>query len=320
MARRKNVLEPQETTLGNRLKAFTFEDAKDRFIRDCKIRNLSEHTVKYYKNELRLGLRYLEEHTGHSDPAQVVKDDIRFGIIARMMEEGRKETAINARLRAVRAFFNYLEAEGIIAESDIGTLKLVKEKKNVIVAFSDVQVRMMLGAPNQRTFTGIRDYTLMLVMLETGIRLKEIVGIKTDHIDLPGGRIRIVDAKGYKERIVPIQKATRQQIKTYLQVRGALDHDFLFVNIDNEPLSKRRVQDIIRDYGEYVGIKNVRCSPHTFRHTFAKMSVQNGANVFELQAMLGHESLEMVRRYVHLFSEDVAIGHAKFSPVERLSK
>lgn len=317
MARRKNIIaepQPQDTSLPR----LTLEEAEKLFLQDCKIRNLSDHTLKYYRLELRMVRRFLEEGTGQEDAAQITRADIRNHIILRMMDEEKKETSINSRLRAARALFNFLEKEGYLPHNPMEDVKLVKEKKNVIETFSTDQIRMLLRTPNRETFTGLRDFTMMMLMLETGIRLKELCGIKTHHVNIDDGYVRITEGKGYKERTVPIQKSMRKQLATYMRVRGELHHDFLFVNIDNEPIAPRQVQNRIHQYGKQAGIKNVRCSPHTFRHTFAKLSVQNGANVFELQAMLGHTSLEMVRRYVNLFSTDVAAGHAKFSPIERL--
>ncbi|MCY7585928.1 tyrosine-type recombinase/integrase [Bacillus safensis] len=110
----------------------------------------------------------------------------------------------------------------------------------------------------------------------------------------------------------------KRQLRKYVQIRGDVPNEALFVTIDNTPLTIRQVQNRLRKYGRKANIKNVRCSPHTFRHTFAKMSVQNGADVFALQAVLWHTSLDMVRNYVNLFSSDVMDAHKKFSPVEKL--
>ena len=81
---------------------------------------------------------------------------------------------------------------------------------------------------------------------------------------------------------------------------------------------RRQVHWRIRNYGKQANIKNVRVSPHAFRHTFARMSIVNGANIFALQRILGHSTLEMVRRYVAMFADEIALQHQKFSPVERL--
>ncbi|MCT4572242.1 tyrosine-type recombinase/integrase, partial [Bacillus thuringiensis] len=99
-----------------------------------------------------------------------------------------------------------------------------------------------------------------------------------------------------------------------------VEEDALFVTVDNSRLSKRALQNRLQKYGEMSGIKDVRCSPHTFRHTFAKLSVQQGANIFELQAILGHTSMEIVKTYVNLFGNDVREAHKKFSPLKVLEK
>ncbi len=111
----------------------------------------------------------------------------------------------------------------------------------------------------------------------------------------------------------------QKQLRKYLKVRGSVEENgALFVTIDDDRLSKRQLQNLISKYGRRAGIKNVRCSPHTYRHSMAKFSVQSGADIFTLQSILGHSSMDMVRVYIHLFSSDVYENHKKFSPVERL--
>jgi integrase/recombinase XerD len=316
MVRRTNKL---SVTVEHSDSAYGFDECVELFMRDCMLRNLAPDTLKYYRDALRPVIRDIREETETDDPAQITMDDVENAVILRMIERGCKETTINAKLRALRAFYKFLARKGIVNSEIADNIKLMKERKNVIETFSAMQISQLFRAIDKERFTGQRDYTMLLVMLETGIRLRELVGIRLDHVDIRGGFIRISEAKGNKERYVPIQHAVRNQLKRYMKLRGSLDHDVLFVNIDNEPLTKRQVQNRIHELGDYAGIKNVRCSPHTFRHTFAKMAVQNGANVFELQAILGHTTLDMVRKYVNLFSSDIAKGHSKFSPVQNLN-
>jgi integrase/recombinase XerD len=316
--RRNNKLSAKELTPIEQREPAYFEHAIKLFIDDCKVRSLSEHTVKYYQNELKMVKRYLNEQVQTNDTGQVTTADIK-GLIVFMKENGSKEGAINTRLRAGKAFFRFLEREGIISHNPFTDVKLVREKKNVIEAFTTEQVRVLLSTPDRTTFTGLRDYTLMVFMLETGVRLKELAGIRLHHINFEHNYVRITETKNYQERNVPIQSGTVKVLKNYLRVRGQVDTDFLFLTIENTPLTYRQIQKRIAHIGDMSGVKNVRVSPHTFRHTFAKMAVQNGANIFELQAILGHSSIEMVRRYVNLFSADIAAGHRKFSPVEKLN-
>nr|WP_230116389.1 tyrosine-type recombinase/integrase [Bacillus velezensis] len=144
----------------------------------------------------------------------------------------------------------------------------------------------------------------MLLLIETGVRVRELTDISVKDIRWEDSQI-LINGKGYKERLVPIQSTVKTRLRKYVQIRGDVPNGALFVTIDNTPLTTRQVQNRLSKYGRMANIKNVRCSPHTFRHTFAKMSVQNGADVFALQAVLGHSSLDMVRNYVNLFSSDV---------------
>lgn len=296
----------------------SFEIAFQIFLRDCKLRNLSEHTIQYYRNEISKFVKHLESVGISTSPSSITADIIKDHVILRMMEEGRKETTINANLRAIRAFFNFLESECLIVKNPVKKLKLVKQKKTVIQTFSREEIGLLFDKPNKSTFTGLRDYTIMMFLLETGVRVKELCGIRIKDVNFQDGIVTIREAKGFKERNVPIQRIMKKQLALYLQIRGQLEHDFLYVNIDNNPIQIRAVQQFIANYGRLAGIKNVRCSPHTFRHTFAKMSVQNGADVFTLQTVLGHTSMDMVRNYVNMFSNELRDNHRKFSPIEKL--
>lgn len=318
MARRSNKLVTDQASDKPEIELTDFETAFNSFIRECKLKNLSKHTVKYYRDEL-LAFRTMLERQGISTkPGDITLKIIKENVIVYMMETlNRKETSINTRLRAIRAFFNFLEKDRQIYENPVRELSLLKQKKEVVETFSRDQLKDLLRQPDLGTFTGFRDYTIMLLLIETGVRVRELTDICVKDIRWEDSQIRI-DGKGYKERLVPIQATMKRQLRKYVQVRGDVPNEALFVTIDNTPLTIRQVQNRLRQYGRKANIKNVRCSPHTFRHTFAKMSVQNGADVFALQAVLGHTSLDMVRNYVNLFSSDVMDAHKKFSPVEKL--
>lgn len=315
--RRNNVIEVDIVEDKTIIDAEDFESSLHLFLRDCKVRNLSEYTTKYYRNELSGIMRMLERQGIDTIPNKITDKHIKENVILYLMDEGKKETTINTKLRALRAFMSFLFKEGQIAQNPFENVSLVKAQKEVIETFTRDQLRLLLAQPDQSTFTGVRDYTLMLLLVETGARVRELTDIRMNDVKWEDNAIKL-RGKGAKDRLVPIQQTMKRQLRKYVAVRGHIDEEFLFVNIDNKQLSRRRVQETIAKYGRMANLKGVRCSPHTFRHTFAKMSVQNGADVFALQAVLGHASLEMVRNYVNLFSSDVFDKHKKFSPVEKL--
>ncbi|MDQ0197878.1 site-specific recombinase XerD [Neobacillus ginsengisoli] len=160
----------------------------------------------------------------------------------------------------------------------------------------------------------------MLLLLETGIRANESVGLTLADIRWEDNLICIRNAKSYRERLVPIQSTMKEQLKKYIAIRGYVETDALFVTVYNSPISKRALQNRIEKYGREAQLKGVRCICHTFRHTFAKLCVQQGAKIFELQTILGHTSMEIVKTYVNLFGTDVRDRHKEFSPLKVLEK
>lgn len=317
MARRRNkVTIKQGSTPLHGME--TLEQAVHMFLREGKVRNLSEHTLKYYRNELFKCCKLLERQEVDTTPTEISEFTIKEHVILFMLNKGRKETTINATLRALRSLFNFLEAETYILDNPMKNVKLVRQKKTVVETFSRQQLHALFRQADQSTFTGLRDYTMMLLLLETGVRVKELINIKLNDINWTDNVIRVAEPKGHKERQVPFQTTMKRQLSKYVAERGQLEHDTLFVNIDDQPIAVRAVQERIKKYGSMAGIDNVRCSPHTFRHTFAKLSVQNGADVFSLQSCLGHSSMDMVRHYVNMFSNDIYESHKKFSPLEKL--
>lgn len=248
----------------------------------------------------------------------IKKEHIKRNVILYMKEKGLQTVTINTRLRAIRAFFNFLQRERHIKNNPLTDIQLLKDRRKVVETFTNEQLQTLFNQPNLRSFVGVRDYTFMLLLLETGIRVSELEGVCVQDILWNESKLHIRNTKTYKERIVPIQSKMKNQLQKYIQIRGVTETDALFVTLDGEKMSKRQFQNRVTFYGKQAEIKGVRCSCQTFRHTFAKLSVKNGAGIFELQQILGHTSMEMVRIYVNLFSDDVMDKHKSFSPLINL--
>lgn len=296
-----------------------FKDCLEWFLTDCEVRNLRSHTIQYYTNELRAFYKLIRELRLPVDMKVFNYEHIK-ALISHMQNSQLKVTTINTRLRAIRAFFNFLEREGHITtdENPATKLKLLKDRKKVVETYSNKEISQLFRQPDLRTFTGIRDLTIMMLFLETGIRVNELAHVQEQNIDFEHNRLLITNTKNYKQRFVPIQTEMQKQLKKYLALRGHIEgHSYLFVNVDNEPLTKHTIQIMVSNYGKEIGI---RATCHKFRHTFGRICAENGASIFELQAILGHSSLEMVKHYVNLFSNDVIKKHEKFSPIEKLSR
>lgn len=170
---------------------------------------------------------------------------------------------------------------------------------------------------------GRRNLAIILLLLDSGIRVSELVSIEVDDVNLAEGDIKIKRAKGNRERIVPIGSLVQKSLWKYINCnrpKPVIDRvNALFLSDYGMPLLVSGIQQMLRRYGKRLGITGVRCSPHTFRHTFAKNYLLNGGDIFSLQKILGHSSLASVRVYLNLFASDIKKQHQRFSPVDNLA-
>ncbi|WP_051276651.1 tyrosine-type recombinase/integrase [Desulfovirgula thermocuniculi] len=300
---------------------WTFGRALESFARHHRVKGTRESTIKWYMRCLDDFKRFCEEARGIAEATQVRREDIEEYILS-CREQNLKPTSINGRIRSVRAFFNFLESQGALRTNPAKGISLVRHTEPVVPTFTEDHVRRLLEQPDLSTFAGLRDYTIMLLLLDTGVRIGELLRARREDVVSEGGYpayLVIRNPKNQKERVLPLSPKTQGVLRLYSE---ALDRLFgpdspLFPNQEGEPISKRTVQQRIAAYGRRAGLSGVRVSPHTFRHTFAKFWIMEGGDVLSLQEILGHADLEMVRRYARMFTPDLKRKHERFSPVTR---
>lgn len=292
----------------------TYRQALGAFYTNCKLKNLSPNTIYYYSKRLEPMAQEFEAKglTPASTQVQHIRDHMT-SLIGTM-----SDSTVNHFVCSAKAFFAYLVDDGLIDRSPVSKIKKLRLTKRVIQSFSPEQVKALLAQPNKQRFSGIRDYAIMLLMLDTGARIGEVVGMKLLDIDWVGNTICIM-GKGAKERVVPFGQNVRRAMLAYLRRRGDLEHDYVFAShFGDGPLSRNQVLKNVWKYAKEAGVEGVRASPHTFRHTAAVNWIRNGGDVFTLQRLLGHSSLEMVRNYVNLANTDLLTAHRSFSPADRM--
>jgi integrase/recombinase XerD len=207
---------------------------------------------------------------------------------------------------------------GYIPEDITTSFELPRVPRTIVPTFSDEQLQGLLAAPDRRTWTGIRDRAILLVLLDTLIRVSELVGLNAEDVDLDEGVIQVT-GKGGKERVVPFGMATAHALRRYRSIVEDLrPGDPFFITRYGCRTSRWAVHMMMAHSGRAAGIEGVRCSPHTLRHTGAKRFILAGGDVFTLQKLLGHTTLVMVRRYVELADVDVRAQHQRFSPADSL--
>jgi len=228
---------------------------------------------------------------------------------------------INCYLRTIRAFWGWLLREGFVDSSPFNKISIPKPPKKIITPFTEEQIQRLIKKIDTSTTAGIRNYAIILAFLDTGMRLGELIGLKITDIDFRNSTLKVF-GKGAKERRLPIGRRLMAALWKYGLSRpkpatGLIDNFFL--TQEGRSLTKNRVETIIKYLGRKAELQGVRCSPHTFRHTFCIQFLRNGANLFTLQQMTGHSSLEVLRGYVALAESDLKKAHDKFSPADNMN-
>jgi len=287
---------------------------KDEYMRD----EWSERTLAFHLENLAIFSKYLSV-AGIGEKISNISPRILDDFIKSMRNAAKKKNTINGRIKTLRVFFRVLYDSGYISGNPAAGLKSIKGPNSNITPFTDEQISKLLAQPDQGTFTGLRDHLIMSILVDSGIRLDELCNIRVSDIDIKHGTIYIEKGKGNKSRTVFFGLKTRKKLLKYHQLTQGQGDNFLLLNQDGFRIKPRTVQDNIAKYARAVGITGVRPSPHTFRHTFAKMFLMNDGDPYALRDLLGHNSMSTVILYLKLFREDLHQKYKGKSPVDRIN-
>jgi len=306
----------------------------DTYLVQARTEGKSPNTLRIYTTALSILQRFLDRRGFPTDVTGIGPEEIRefIGYLQNTkafmehpftgpQQKGLTGHTVNCYLRAIRAFWSWLLVEEFIEVNPFDRVTIPKPPKKVITPFSEEHVRALLNTIDTKSAIGFRDWTIVLMLLDTGIRVSELTELKLENVSLAQRCLKVC-GKGNKERIVPIGISVQRAIAKYLtrhrtNPRYPLS-DNLFLNRDGMLLTPNRIESIIEQYASRAGIRGVRASPHTFRHTFAITYLRNGGDVFTLQRILGHETLDMVRNYVALAQSDLQEAHLRCSPVDNM--
>lgn len=299
--------------------SYDFDTYVEQFIAHTSSKNRSSHTLKYYKDKLHIWRVTLEEIGITTDVSMLNRETIEAFSDYLIRKKGWKYSSVTAVLRAVKAFANFLRSTEVIESHGFDQFVIGKGKNAPVHTFKEQEILRLLAQTDPKLFVGVRDYVIILTFLETGIRLRELVDLNVSDVDLTDRVIKVF-GKNQSFRYIPFQSKFANILRQYIKVRGRSDSDALFITQDDERVKGRTIQDRLRKYGKQASITDVRVSPHTFRHTFAKLYIKNGGDPFSLQKILGHSTMDMVRVYVNMFGSDLDEAHRKFSPLNNILK
>jgi site-specific recombinase XerD len=275
-----------------------------------KQRAASPHTISSYRDTFRLLLQFAQKRL-RKPPSRLALEEIDAPLIVAFLDEMEKSRSIsprsrNLRLTAIRSFFHYAALEAPAQSAQIQRVLAIPGKRHArsLVHFlTRPEVEALLDAPDRHIWSGHRDHALLLVAVQTGLRLSELTGLQRQDLTLEtGAHIRVV-GKGRKERCVPLTKQTVAVLKAWLREPARANTQTLFPNARGGRLSADGVQYILTKHTAVAcktcpSLQQKRVTPHVLRHTTAMELLQAGVDRAVIALWLGHESVETTQIYL----------------------
>ena len=275
---------------------------------------LAANTLAAYRRDLSLYAAWLAESAGRALD-QSSERDLREYAVAR--HAASRATSANRRLTVFKRYFRWALRERLLEADPTLRLASARQPLRVPKTLSEAQVEALLGAPDVDTPLGLRDRTMLELMYASGLRVSELVGLKSVHLSLPDGALRVT-GKGAKERLVPFGEEAHAWLVRYLaDARGEIlkghASDALFVTARGGPMTRQMFWKLIKAHALRGGVA-VPLSPHTLRHAFATHLLNHGADLRAVQMLLGHADISTTTIYTHVARERLRALHARHHP------
>lgn len=300
------IIEEQKITLTN-------------FI-DCFIDFLNNEK-KSSKNTIDAYIRDLGNFKSHIDRSDVSSfEDINVDFLEEyknsLIKKGLSISSISRNFSALRSLFQYLIVKNVIFENPAKSIKNEKTSKKDPQILTNKEIELLLAQPSITDIKGIRDKAMLEVLYATGIKVSELTSLNIDDINIKMQFIRC--SNGSKERYIPLYPLAVKALNNYLDTSRKLliidrDEKALFVNISGERITRQGFWKILKGYAESAKISK-QITPHTLRHSFAAHLLENGADIHDIQEILGHSDISSTQRYAQLLKEKVNLNYIKFHP------
>ncbi len=284
----------------------------DQFIHHLSVeKNASPHTCRCYRRDLEGFEDFLKNSgmyvssTGKVEMEKVDRMAIRKYLS--FLHRKNKKSSIARKVSTLRSFFKYMVREQVIPSNPAKGVSTPKVEKTLPTTLTVDEAFRLMESPmtisekpsGGSKEKGLRDRAILELLYSSGLRVSELVGLNSNQLDLDLGIVRVM-GKGRKERIVPVGVKAIEALEAYLEKRGMLEgEEPIFVNSLGGRLTARSVGRLMKGYTRHSGIFR-KVSPHSLRHTFATHLLDAGADIREIQEMLGHSSLSTTQRYTHV--------------------
>jgi site-specific recombinase XerD len=277
----------------------------ERFLEERSAARYSPHTL----NDYQVTFKKFLSNIGDVPLATITRADI--------IEFMNSQTDVSSKtLRNYHANLSSLwqwgMRQGYCSENIVRSIQAPIGEKKEVLPFERIEILTLLEVAGKSygPVMAMRNQAILYLLLDSGIRASELCGLKIKSVNKVTNHITVF-GKGKKERKIPVSTLTLEKIEKYLEARPKKS-EWVFTTRENLPVSRLRLDDIIEAIGKLAGI---HAYPHRFRHTFAIQFLRNGGNIYSLQKILGHTTLDMVKRYLAISQIDIDHDHAAASPV-----
>lgn len=295
-------------------RAFRFEQFQDYLAFE---RGLSDRTVSAYARDLARWAAFMGSR-GLADPGAVTPGDMRDWVFG-LKEAGLAATSIRRAQSAVRTYYGFLLAEGVVQVDPTERLESPRVGRRLPDFLTRDETDRLLDAPNPDDPLYWRERAILELLYATGMRVSELSELPLSSLDLDEGFLTVF-GKGAKERLVPVGAPALRAVTRYLRdVRPGLDggrgkaRGRVFLNRRGTPLSRVAVWGIVKEAARRAGIRR-KVSPHTLRHTFATHLLEGGADLAAVQELLGHADISTTQIYTHVDREYLRDVHRRYHP------
>lgn len=289
-------------------------DLYEEWLVAARAENFSIETIRSKRFRLKSFVQYMEANGLEPDTNTVTPRVIREFIAA--SRDTYSPYTVTSNVRVLKTLFRFGVREGLISEDPTTRIPVPKVPTIDYTVFDPSDIDTLLQACDQKTLTGLRDFAIVMLLFDSGIRASELVGMTDDSVNWERGLIHVY-GKGAKERSVPVSGRTLRAIRRYQNQRNKRFDTCqrLFANHRGEVLTRSGLLQMLVRLGKKTGL---HCFTHKMRHSFAVNALRNDAREFDIQDCLGHTTLTMTKRYAKQTIDDLAIRHKRFSPADRL--
>lgn len=294
----------------------------EEFKLECELRRLTPRTIKGYYNSSLQFLTWLEKQQDIIELEEIRTTHIKM-YMQYLIKKNLSPSYINSVLRCIRAYFRYAVEEDYLRLNPAEKINWQRQGKVLINTFTDEEVRALLNVFDFSTYLSARNKLVLAIAFDTGARNSEICDILEKDIR---DNVILLHGKGNKERHVPLTPYLKRAILKYRRIKDVYFEDKtvpyrnLLLSRTGRPLTKEAIEHIFNQAALQVEIREeIRCSPHTARHYFAQTHLRNGLDVYSVSRLLGHENINITKRYLQSLQDSSIVEMAvKTSPLRNL--